>query len=69
MEWIDVEKELPKSRKRYLAICKNGDVETSWTGLVDVYFDPHRGWIRCESKTPNLVNVTHYCIHPFDIIS
>ncbi len=68
MEWISVEKELPKGRKRFLAKCRNGLIEdSSWSGIVDVYFDPHIGWARCESHDIKPVYVTHYCEYPEDI--
>ncbi len=65
MKWIDVEKELPSSKKRFLAKCVNSDKDSSWTGVVDVLFDPHRGWIRSEPNNQNAVYVTHYTDHPY----
>lgn len=65
MLWIDVENELPKikMKKRFLAKCVNGD--GSWLGIVDVYFDPHIGWMRCENADRNALYVTHYTEHPY----
>lgn len=64
MEWIDVQKELPKTRKRFLAKCRNGCEDSYWYGIVDVFFDPHVGWIRCESQDGELVFVIQYTEHP-----
>ncbi len=64
MDWIDVNDELPKSAKRYLARCINGDNEYSWSGIIDVYFNPNTGWSRCESHSKIPVFVTHYAEHP-----
>lgn len=63
MEWINVQEELPKTRKRYLAKCMIGYSDDKWSGIVDVYFDPHIGWLRCESPDTS-VFVTHYTDHP-----
>lgn len=65
MHWIDVEIELPKikMKKRFLAKCVNGD--GSWLGIVDVYFDPHVGWMRCETTDKAALYVTHYTEHPY----
>lgn len=63
MQWIDVEVELPKIKKRFIAKCGNGD--GAWQGVVDVYFDPHIGWIRCEGGDRSALYVTHYATHPY----
>jgi hypothetical protein len=60
MNWISVENELPKEKARFLAKCQNDQ----WTGIVDVFFDPHTGWKRCEDPSDSIY-VLEYAIHPF----
>jgi hypothetical protein len=65
MNWIDVERELPKTRKRFIAKCLIEDESHHWEGVVDVYFDPHVGWIRSEPNSKAPVKVSHYAEHPY----
>ncbi len=65
MNWISVEDELPKTRKRYIALCQNNDSEIAWNGIVDVFFDPRIGWRRCESKDMQRIYVIFYTDHPY----
>lgn len=65
MNWINVETELPKTRKRFIALCQNNNKEGGWNGIIDVFFDPRIGWSRCESQDIRPVYVIFYTDHPY----
>jgi hypothetical protein len=64
MEWIDVTKELPKNNKRCLGYCYNEYNNSAWKGIVDVYFDSHSGWNRCEVFDNRKIYVLFWCQMP-----
>lgn len=64
MDWISVEEKLPPGRRRCLGICLQETGEnSSWKGIIDVCFDPHIGWFRCEGKKRD-INVIYWCVYP-----
>jgi hypothetical protein len=43
--------EVPPKCNRYLAYCRIG----TWTGLMDVFYNPHCGWNACHEDSVDII--------------
>lgn len=54
IKWKKTKDELPPLNKSTRCLARIDTYKpkstSCWEGLVDVYFDPHIGWRRCETE-------------------